>query len=395
MLRYLEALSTQPPWAACTRATVISWLSSGGDTAKQGAVYLRPVFTAHPRPSHGTPHIGPRPRTAQGRQGPPARHRANTGGFQGTLEVSMSARTPTAGGEVSWIQRQEDHTPWLFHHSSPPRSEGPGHATLYREPAGHLKAVTLHGSRCPGGWFHMGCIRALDLLGAEPGAGPRPGPALGRASFGRGSGGRGAARERASVCSGLPPAWMADLGGAIALRNSAVIRNSTGQRLSQRVSFPFLCFPHISFLVFLDILPALMISSPALGLPVYTHSTRDTGHSRRLGHWLGCGGELSAARGRGSARQAIGEVLSAFAAFLRYLKAINSNGPDDKPFLSGVLVRAPPHHAKGPGTAVQYATCLFREVVWSRTLCLCEPSLSADTAINGRLLSGSHGNLRE
>ena len=52
----------------------------------------------------------------------------------------------------------------------------------------------------PGGWFHMGCIRALDLLGAEPGAGPRPGPALGRAGFGRGSGGRGAARERASVC---------------------------------------------------------------------------------------------------------------------------------------------------------------------------------------------------
>ena len=83
---------------------------------------------------------------------------ANTGGFQGTLEVSMSARTPTAGGEVSWIQRQEDHTPWLFHHSSPPRSEGPGHATLYREPAGHLKAVTLHGSRCESGrladvWF--------------------------------------------------------------------------------------------------------------------------------------------------------------------------------------------------------------------------------------------------
>ncbi|CAL8373617.1 unnamed protein product [Arctogadus glacialis] len=154
---------------------------------------------------------------------------------------------------------------------------------------------------CPGGWFHMGWIRALDLLGAEPGAGPRPGPepvqgqnpsrASPRPRASPGSGeprprlrGRGAARERASVCSGLPPAWMADLGGAIALRNSAVIRNSTGQRLSQRVSFPFLCFPHISFLVFLDILPALMISSPALGLPVYTHSTRDTGHSRRLGH---------------------------------------------------------------------------------------------------------------
>ncbi|CAL8373620.1 unnamed protein product [Arctogadus glacialis] len=54
---------------------------------------------------------------------------ANTGGFQGTLEVSMSAKTPTAGGEVSWIQRQEDHTLWLFHHSSPPsppRSEGRG-----------------------------------------------------------------------------------------------------------------------------------------------------------------------------------------------------------------------------------------------------------------------------
>ncbi|CAL8373623.1 unnamed protein product [Arctogadus glacialis] len=62
---------SEPPWAACTRATVISWLSSGGDTAKQGAVYLRPVFTAHPRPSHGTPHIGPGPARPRDDRAPP------------------------------------------------------------------------------------------------------------------------------------------------------------------------------------------------------------------------------------------------------------------------------------------------------------------------------------
>ncbi|CAL8294276.1 unnamed protein product [Boreogadus saida] len=110
-----QALSTQPPWAACTRATVISWLSSGGDTAKQGAVYLRPVFTAHPRPSHGTPHIGPGPARPRDDRAPPcstqSEHR-RTPGNAGGLDVSedphrwgRGVMDPTAGGP-------------------PPRSEG-------------------------------------------------------------------------------------------------------------------------------------------------------------------------------------------------------------------------------------------------------------------------------
>ena len=60
-------------------------------------------------------------------------------------------------------------------------------------------------------------------------------------------------------------------------------------------------------------------------------------------------GESYRLLGVGEAHSGLREVCSASAAFLQYLKAINSNGPDDKPFLSETLVRAPPLRAKGPG----------------------------------------------
>ncbi|CAL8356357.1 unnamed protein product [Lota lota] len=56
------ALSTQPPRAACARATVISWLSSGGETRLNKALFICADCvhcTSRPPSSHGTAQIGP------------------------------------------------------------------------------------------------------------------------------------------------------------------------------------------------------------------------------------------------------------------------------------------------------------------------------------------------